>query len=1201
MNDNEVTVKRYNETTVRKSIKGNNIIENSSTNSSNNLRNINKCTKKKIIIILSIVISIIVAAVVALIFLVFLKKPEDNNNNTNTDEIIIPKTEEPNKPIDEPFSVITPIYPDNYEKLESEFEFNTKVGDLKRIYVNQKYEENRLYDGLQISRTKERRTNYDIFIISESEPENGYTNYYNKMYTAAISIVNECISSENENCIPETLIDLTGPEIHNTRNLEEVDDLKDIPVPICLFNLTNNDVITSIKCPESLPDNKKKSIVLDLYFFRPPGIKRPNKDEVNVTITKQLKENNLFIRETNGGICDIENPIGSLCTTDMNTTTDKEGNILKYEEEANMFIETDDNNNYSKKKFTKLIDITNETKSLDSQQYNNTLHQLLPQLNPYFSYEELFSKENFEEILLVSKEGPEVLKKLRNRKNNRKLEGEDDTPRASIENTLLEHDGNVGIKLELGLVNNPGIGNEFMEGNSKLKIENNNKELTSSKKPSLSINDIINTLIALSESGNKLATQLYQNTNITMENMTEVINDGITHLNSLVKYKDLSDIFDATLSLDSINKLPYVIIEESTILKNKLEQLINSIESGGIKKNIKILNSNIYDYTEVSHTIINQLFDNLSDLGKALSSSKSKLTEISTYYLNNTCNSYLSTIESAEKILMNYYKDEYNLIKEKVDIILNNLENSISNSLQKQASIINSIYEKLYNRNYTIELANEEEFKLILNNLYYVKNYLNDIISKIKTKVTKEMDIKDNGYLMTNYDINSNNERSLDVINKAKEIANKLDNDEYIDKKFDEIMTHFRENFTNILEFMDNKKEENFPLNENVLNGEHFSSDVENNMINTLNQIGVDILNSIRRENDYYLSQKNQIINDFVKDNQNYLNNLTYQIDSKFTERNLEKIAELYDKAFKSCLEKTTTEFNNNYNSAYKYFNDLANIMQDDSQIIQLLRSYKSDRTTLLKYNPWKSLRSLEFEDTISTKYKTSGYLNKYRTFIENFANSKEFINNQIYSELLSEYKNTMFTLRQTLQNFKNNKLTDKYPDTSEFFFIDNNIKTIDNLYNRLNNKISDINFNNKYINLFDQSRTTLNNRLNVINNFIAQKHNIINSKEKKEDINYDFCLTFKRKISYTCVNGVVSVHTETDQYCFPVSNLNKNLVTHSIYTDQNYITFKNQFNEFYSTINNLVNSYTLKITKLKSDLLNSEKLAINQNYTLNY
>ena len=127
--------------------------------------------KKKLIIILSIVISIIIAIIIALIFLVFLKRPPNEiNNDINTDEIIIPKTEEPSKPEDEPFSVITPIYPDNYEKLESEFEFNTKVGDLKRIYVNQKYLENRLYEGKQISRTKERRTNYDIFIISESEP-----------------------------------------------------------------------------------------------------------------------------------------------------------------------------------------------------------------------------------------------------------------------------------------------------------------------------------------------------------------------------------------------------------------------------------------------------------------------------------------------------------------------------------------------------------------------------------------------------------------------------------------------------------------------------------------------------------------------------------------------------------------------------------------------------------------------------------------------------------------------------------------------------------------------------------------------------------------------------------------------------------------------------------------------------------------------
>ena len=51
------------------------------------------------------------------------------------------------------------------------------------------------------------------------------------------------------------------------------------------------------------------------------------------------------------------------------------------------------------------------------------------------------------------------------------------------------------------------------------------------------------------------------------------------------------------------------------------------------------------------------------------------------------------------------------------------------------------------------------------------------------------MKIKDNGYLISNYDISSNNDSFYDVIEKSTDIANALDNDEYIDKAFNEIMT----------------------------------------------------------------------------------------------------------------------------------------------------------------------------------------------------------------------------------------------------------------------------------------------------------------------------------------------------------------------------------------------------------------------------
>jgi hypothetical protein len=57
--------------------------------------------------------------------------------------------------------------------------------------------------------------------------------------------------------------------------------------------------------------------------------------------------------------------------------------------------------------------------------------------------------------------------------------------------------------------------------------------------------------------------------------MTQEINEAISNLNFLVKYKDFSEIFDSTLSLEGINQLPNTIIEEITNLLNKLTQLRN--------------------------------------------------------------------------------------------------------------------------------------------------------------------------------------------------------------------------------------------------------------------------------------------------------------------------------------------------------------------------------------------------------------------------------------------------------------------------------------------------------------------------------------------------------------------------------------------------------------------------------------------------
>ena len=194
---------------------------------------------------------------------------------------------------------------------------------------------------------------------------------------------------------------------------------------------------------------------------------------------------------------------------------------------------------------------------------------------------------------------------------------------------------------------------------------------------------------------------------------------------------------------------------------------MNNVQNWGIKQNIQILNQNIYDYIDESRKISISIFNNLNELSISLSSPKSKLTEISTYYLNNTPTSYFSTIEKVKKILENYYKDEYKIISNKVDIIIKEFETKINESLSKEMKIIDNLYEKIENNNFTIKNANDEDLKTILNNFYYTKNYLKEIKEKIIGKLKKEMDIKANGYFIFDYDLKSNQESFSKIIEKT--------------------------------------------------------------------------------------------------------------------------------------------------------------------------------------------------------------------------------------------------------------------------------------------------------------------------------------------------------------------------------------------------------------------------------------------------
>ena len=121
--------------------------------------------------------------------------------------------------------------------------------------------------------------------------------------------------------------------------------------------------------------------------------------------------------------------------------------------------------------------------------------------------------------------------------------------------------------MDLFLFNNLGLNSDFIEAGLNLEIESNKYEILNSILPSNNVNRVVKELYILSKAGNHLASELYQKINTTLENMNEKINKDISKLNELVKYKDLSELFDSTLSLDEIKYLPFKISHETTILK----------------------------------------------------------------------------------------------------------------------------------------------------------------------------------------------------------------------------------------------------------------------------------------------------------------------------------------------------------------------------------------------------------------------------------------------------------------------------------------------------------------------------------------------------------------------------------------------------------------------------------------------------------
>ena len=1152
-----------------------------------------KCLSKKIWIPLVIILGLGILSIIGIIIYKELKKkqkkPEEPPTYLNNLTICSSPEEEEDDGISTP----------DLGPLKTEFNINTKLDDLRKIKVVQKSKEETITNGKKEANLIYRITNYDIIFVKEQKSQKYQEKFFNKTYLGVIAISSECINIEKEECEPKQLIDLSDEDVSNSRNLEEITDLKDIPIPLCYFEMTDNDVIMSITCPESLSKGRKDTIVLDLYFLKPPSIERPNKDNGNIIINIEQKDDKIYVRDTDVGICSIKSPHLSNCTTDFNLTTDLEGNVLNYNELCFSNITTNERNYYIKNKITTLSDETDKYSNVNSEKYKENLNKILPLLDPYMKNNQLFNFTQFKQLYNTAKKAEKY--------NGQRNLDEIGSKSISNQANLFSYSSS-GTDYSINLNQNPGINEQFFEFLNNFKAGEDNYNLIRLREYT-NFDTILKKLSILSKAGNKLASHLYNNIKSDFTILNDIINQNITALNKLVIYQDILPFFDSSLIINKLISLPKKAVELSDYLNNGLDDILNNIVNEDLKKHIDNFKININNYIGNSHELVYKIEDNLKNLMNSLNSKKSALTEIAMYYLNNTPDSYSDTIIKVKDILMNYYKNENNSIIPKVENLLLNFESNLIKSINSETGKLNNLLPKLENKSIEIESGNDEDRQKLITSLKNSNNYLFEIISRIKEKVRKAINLKDNNYFLSNEEIESNINLFTSLINNAIKVAEKLDNDEYIDKTFDNIMINFKENFTDANKNIDKKKEEIFTLTENSLKNDYFSKSEQEQLSSDIKDLYLNISLKLIKENNFYTTTLNTKLDNFLKENKDNLKKIINELVVLFSEEKIEELSNLYDKGFESSISLLTEYIDSNKNLAKNYFDYLSEIILDNNKVLQTLYDYKQGDLPY-KREQWEEDHYVYLyfhSESITSKKLTQGYINKYNKFIKNFDNSIDYIKDNIFLDFLNEYKNPLIKLKKLLQTIKNTKISHLYPDFNDLKFTDENIEKIDILYTRLNKYISDTFFNQKYISKINKFK----NETNVIQN-IKDYIEDLNSKIIKldynqiiNDISNDFCYAFKTKAYYTCTNGQLNYDVDSeDYYCLHSSKYSENykeIKDISIYEIQDINIFLAEFKTFYSLIEEKVNEYDSIMKELKNILFSIKTETLEQKLTENF
>ena len=994
------------------------------------------------------------------------------------------------------------------EAFKSIFKINSEVGTLRQILMESKHNL-KVKSESSIDYTFI-RAKIDIYIKSEESPEQSIiSNYYQKKITTSVSINSLCYTLKGTDCEYIKYLDLSESNKNNLRNVEQEQNIEDLTIPMCLIEHTDSNIILSINCPKNIEENFKSLIEDAFKCIKPETIKGAQEDKTLSDTTVETKEEKIEINSFSK-LCEVEEEEDKTCESYKKIITDKEGNFIS----CNQKLKTEtyfvtDEYEYN------LKDITSEnSESLNTDNFITNLNTLLNILNDYMEKETYGTMRDLQE----EKEGNKGFQKQ-------------EYFTKSIGNFIINASVSDNIILE-----------DKSLTESIIKINNNTTKISYYEVDS-NLTKTIESYQDLTNAINSLITILFNDTSKPLEEIINKVISEFTKIDNNLVFKDLSSIFDSTFLISELKEFPYTIISASKNLFSNIKMLNDDLLYSLNEYKTK-LKDDISTFLSNEHNLIFKLFNNLKELTTILSSQKSKIASIASFYeLNFTNSSFVKTIELADEILNNYYIDEKNKIGRLLNELFGRFLNASLLSIENGHLILDNLTYRLENESVLINRGDEDDIRTVIDNIYNTKILENQIIPKI-IEIMKKNIILSNGYLVPSKVIEENKNTYSPISESAINTANNLVKNKYVDENFDEIMKYFRQQLIIILENIEISKRENFAIKSNVLSQEFNASfeDLETLFKNEKKNIKIFIDN----DNKNFLNSINEEINSFLEAYELNLTNLVKSIQNTLSKLKLNNLDNKYYEMLNYSMNNITKILDNNNELALTYLNEVKDTTHHTEKI----------------------------KKTITT------FLNKLNEI-------QIYMNLKFKNDLVNKYKNIINQIKKGLQSIKSNTIIKKYYEYKDLSLFRTHIDIfIDHSFSDLDDHISDKIFNSKYLTLInDFIKSTINKinfqriKLNELYYPISQK---AYSSDTINDIYYSYtykvctfrifgkCCRHKTKIGYSPKSV-----TSTDNY--------QKLL--SVVFDSFSKDFDTQFEHIYNIFSQNINSYNNIVSILGNKL----------------